>query len=174
MAYRVIEKICYNLVSLSVISMVIKGVFAARGCPYRWVPYGDSCYLGLDGSMEGHWSAAVTQCNLHNAYIMVPSSDWETRFILNSFQLHDDLIGVWINCNDEQVEGDWNCYENGNPTEYRKWDYDQPDDDTRSSDQDYAMMITKGNTDSLGRWRDLHNEFSQYIVCERPRQARCG
>ena len=53
MAYRVIEKICYSLVSLSVISMVIKGVFAARGCLSGWVPFGDSCYLGLDGSMEG-------------------------------------------------------------------------------------------------------------------------
>ena len=80
-----------------IIVMVIKGVFAARGCPDGWVPYAESCYLGLDGCMEGNRSTAVMQCDRNNASIMLPSSDWENEFIFRSFQHHGYPVGVWIN-----------------------------------------------------------------------------
>ena len=166
------------VVALSVIIMVTKGVFAARGCPYGWVPYAESCYLGLDGSMEGNWATAVMQCDRNNASIMVPSSDWENKFIFSSFQHHGDSFGVWINCNDAEVEGEWNCIEDGKyPNEYRKWEPDQPDDEKQSVDQDYGFMITrdyKNNQDILGYWGDVHATYETFIVCERRRQARCG
>ncbi|XP_071791671.1 asialoglycoprotein receptor 1-like [Asterias amurensis] len=157
--------------------MVIKGVFAARGCPYGWVPYAESCYLGLDGSMEGDWSTAVIQCDRNNASIMLPSSDWENEFIFRSFQHHGSPVGVWINCNDAVVEGDWNCYEDGKyPTEYRKWRPTQPDDEAWPMSQDYAYMLTRVLTDpnELGFWGDVNNGVLIFIVCERPRQARCS
>ncbi|XP_071798833.1 asialoglycoprotein receptor 2-like [Asterias amurensis] len=159
--------------------MVTKGVFAARGCPYGWVPYAESCYLGLDGSMEGDWSTAVMQCDRNNASIMLPSSDWENKYIFSSFQHHGDLKGVWINCNDAEVEGEWNCNEDGKyPTEYRKWEPDQPDDEKWQGEQDYGFMITrdyKNNPDILGFWGDVDpTRNKMFIVCERRRQARCG
>ncbi|XP_033637913.1 asialoglycoprotein receptor 1-like [Asterias rubens] len=160
--------------------MVTKGVFAARGCPYGWVPYAESCYLGLDGSMEGDWSTAVMQCDRNNASIMVPSSDWENKYILTSFQHHGSLKGVWIDCNDAKVEGEWNCYEDGKyPTEYRKWEPDQPDDEKWPADDDYGFMITRTyhgkNPEVLGYWGDADATHpDKFIVCERRRQARCG
>ena len=187
MACRVIAATYYTLVSLTVI-MVIKGVFAARGCPYGWVPYADSCYLGLDGSMKGDWTTALMQCDRNNASIMLPSSDGENEFIFTSFQHHGYLEGVWINCNDAEVEGDWNCIENGlNPTKYRKWGPNQPDDEKWPSDHDYdydygydhdyGYMLTRDiqkNPDILGYWGDAMATSEMFIVCERPRQARCG
>ncbi|XP_033637916.1 asialoglycoprotein receptor 1-like [Asterias rubens] len=160
--------------------MVTKGVFAARGCPYGWVPYAESCYLGLDGSMEGDWSTAVMQCDRNNASIMVPSSDWENKYILTSFQHHGSLKGVWIDCNDAKVEGEWNCYEDGKyPTEYRKWEPDQPDDEKWPADDDYGFMITRAyhgkNPEVLGYWGDADaTHTDKFIVCERRRHARCG
>ncbi|XP_071798824.1 C-type lectin domain family 17, member A-like [Asterias amurensis] len=157
--------------------MVTKGVFAARGCPYGWVPYAESCYFGLDGSMEGNWATAVMQCDRNNASIMFPSSDWENKFIFSSFQHHGDLLGVWINCNDAEVEGEWNCNEDGKPTEYRKWEPNQPDDEKHLGDQDYGFMISrdyKNNPYILGYWGDLSATREMFIVCERRRQARCG
>ncbi|XP_071798852.1 asialoglycoprotein receptor 1-like [Asterias amurensis] len=165
-----------SVVALSVIGMVIKGVFAGRGCPYGWVPYVESCYLGLDGSLEGDWTTAVMECDRNNAYIMVPSSEGENGFLLNSFQHHGDLRGVWINCNDAEVEGEWNCIENGKYlTEYRKWEPDQPDDDQWDANQDYGFMVTHvyddKNPDILGFWGDMAKGRPMFIVCERPRQV---
>ncbi|XP_033637842.1 asialoglycoprotein receptor 1-like [Asterias rubens] len=178
MAHLVIATIHHKLVSLFVIIIMAKGVFAPRGCPYGWVPYAESCYLGLDGSMKGDWTTAVMHCDRNNASLMLPTSDWENKFIFTTFQHHGDPIGVWINCNDAEVEGEWNCIEDGKfPTEYRKWDPEQPDDDIRSTDQDYGFMITlnyKNNPDVLGYWGDVDIDKPLFIVCERPRQARCG
>ena len=104
--------------------------------------------------MEGDWSTAVMQWGRKNASLMVPSSDWEIKFITTSFQHHGNLKGVWINCYDAQVEGDWNCNEGGtNPTDYLEWEPDQPDDEKHLTDQDYGFMITrdyKNNPDILG------------------------
>ena len=165
-------------VSLSVVNMVTRGVFAARGCPNGWVPYAESCYLGLDGSMEGNWFTAVMQCDRNNASVMVPSSDWENKFIFNSFQQHGDLFGAWINCNEAEVEGDWKCYEGDKHlTEYRKWEPDQPDGYKQRGDQDYAFMITrnyKNRPGVLGFWGDTWDYEQFFIICERPRKARCG
>ena len=158
--------------------IMVTKAFAARGCPEGWVPYADSCYLGLDGSMKGNWSIAVKKCDQNNASIMVPSSDGENEFIFTSFQHHEDLYGVWINCNDIEVEGEWNCYEDGKyPTEYRKWEPNQPDDNEKPGDQDYGFMLTKdykNNPDILGYWGDTWgNENQMFVICERLRQARC-
>ncbi|XP_071798850.1 asialoglycoprotein receptor 2-like [Asterias amurensis] len=173
MACRVIAA-TFNIVSFTVI-MVSNGLFAARGCPYGWVPFADSCYLGLDGSMKGYWSTAVMQCDRNNASIMVPSSDGENEFIFNSFQQHGYLKGVWINCNDAEVEGEWNCNEDVKyPTEYRKWAQNQPDDEKHVGDQDYGFMIIrdyKNNPDMLGHWGDVWKDYDMFIVCERPRQV---
>ncbi len=178
MVCRVIATTYYMLVSLTLIIMVAKGGIAARGCPGGWVAYSDSCYLGLDGSMKGDWSTAVMQCDRNNASLMVPSSDGENEFIFTSFQPHGNLLGIWINCNDAQVEGEWNCYEDGKkPTEYRKWEPDQPDDDKWSKDQDYGFMITSDYKDSpyiLGYWGDLYKYSELFIACERPHQFSCG
>ena len=164
---------------LTVIIMVTRGVFAARGCPYGWVPYAESCYLGLDGSMEGNWITAVMQCDRNNASIMLPSSDWENKFIFTSFQHNgNQLDGVWINCNDAEVEGEWNCNEDGkDPTEYRKWEPDQPDSEGWHHDQDSGFMITrdfKSNPGILGYWGESEPRAAMFIVCERRRQDRCG
>ena len=66
------------VVAISVIIMVIKGV---------------SCYLGLDGSIEGDWSTAVMQCDRNNASLMAPSSDWENKFIY-SYLLHFSTMEI--------------------------------------------------------------------------------
>ncbi|XP_071791133.1 uncharacterized protein [Asterias amurensis] len=159
--------------------MVTKGVFAARRCPDGWVPYAESCYLGLDGSMKGDWTTAVMQCDQNNASIMVPSSDGENDFIDHSFQRHDQSsFGVWINCNDAEVEGEWNCYEDGqNPTEYRKWEPNQPDDDRKQGDQDYGFMITSVYSTKLdtviGSWGDAWEVSVFFVICERPQQGNC-
>ena len=176
MALQLIVKSGNMLVSLVVLVFVTKGVFAARGCPDGWVPFAHSCYLGLDGSMKGNWTNATMQCDRNNASIMVPSSDWENAFINNSLPYSANSLSVWINCNDAEVEGEWNCYEGGKyPTGYRKW---VPDAQRPSFGRNYGAMITRVRPVSpvhqVGYWRKAREVAILFVVCERPRDARRG
>ena len=64
---------------------------------------------------------------------------------------------TWIGGSDARHEGNWE-WTDGSTWDYEYWLSDQPD----GGSQDSLAMDT---SDSYGRWRDLPESDSKYILC---------
>ena len=64
---------------------------------------------------------------------------------------------TWIGGSDAQHEGTWE-WTDGSTWDYENWLSDQPDGGSQNS-------LAMDTTGSYGRWRDLSESESKYILC---------
>ena len=83
-------------------------------CPESWHYWGTSCYM-VTGTKFA-WSEARDECRNMGGVLAVPSSDQEHDVIVN---LMLENTNVWIDCNDLEVEGTWECKEGNVEVSYR-------------------------------------------------------
>ena len=69
-------------------------------CPESWHYWGNSCYKITETALT--WSDAIDECKNLGGVLAAPSSDQENDFIVN---LMPENSVVWIDCNDQEVEG---------------------------------------------------------------------
>ena len=84
-------------------------------CPTSWHHWGTSCYRVTEASFP--WASARDECRKSGGILAVPGSTQENDFIVT---LVPD--SVWIDCNDIEKDGVWDCNENGTVVSYRNWD----------------------------------------------------
>ena len=70
-------------------------------CPPSWSHWGDNCYKVTE---RIKWVTANEECIKMRSVFVVPQSEEEDNYLVSRFDTH-----FWINCNDRQSEGMWNC-----------------------------------------------------------------
>ena len=109
-------------------------------CPSGWETWGGSCYKLLEETMN--WQEGISKCQETGGEMVAPSSVEENNYIFSKTTNH-----IWINCNDLETEGQWDCTpDNGG---YRNWIAGEPvfgDTD----DEDCVELPPHGG----GKWSD--------------------
>ena len=121
-------------------------------CPFGWESWGGSCYKLLDGTMT--WHEGGLKCLEMGGEMVAPSSSDENNYILSKTDFR-----VWINCNDLEMEGQWNCtVDNGG---YKNWytRYGEPGGGTR---ENCAML----EFDKDGGWLDVRCSQLYSTICK--------
>ena len=134
------------------------GLFAGRagaercgGCPAPWRPWGvGGCYR-LTAGMP--WAEASEACRRMGAAMAVPGSLVENDFIV-SIGRGEDFEGVYIDCQDREVEGRWQC---GNFTHW------SPGEPNSKGDEDCAAIVVNSNE----MWLDVPCDYSFPAICRR-------
>ncbi|XP_071788238.1 perlucin-like protein [Asterias amurensis] len=86
-------------------------------CPFGWESWGGSCYKLIEEQMT--WHEGRLKCQEMGGDMVAPSSSEENNHMDKLRKSKYDLF-VWINCNDLEMEGQWDCApDNGG---YRNWD----------------------------------------------------
>ncbi|XP_033635551.1 alpha-N-acetylgalactosamine-specific lectin-like [Asterias rubens] len=125
-------------------------------CPESWHYWGNSCYMITETTFT--WADAKDECRNLGGVLGVPSSDQENEFIL---QLVKHKEPVWLDCNDQEVEGNWKCREGNVEVAYRNWYSTEPNN--QEGDEDCAAL-NKG----LGNENQWHDGS-----CSREERALC-
>ena len=127
---------------------------ARAGCPSRWRQWGNSCYLRPSNGVE--WSKARKKCERLGGVLAAPRSVEEENFIKTL------VVGIeraWIDCNDQAVEGTWECKEGGVEVSYTNWYPGQPNEFGGLS-EDCAAFDTDG-------YHDFPCDREFPVVCKR-------
>ncbi|XP_022107983.1 C-type lectin domain family 4 member E-like [Acanthaster planci] len=85
--------------------------------------------------------------------LVMPQSQEETEFLLNL------IYYFWINCNDIEVEGSWECKDGTTDVKYRNWRAGEPG--FSGIWEDCAATDKKG-------WNDVPCSDLSPVICERP------
>ena len=113
-------------------------------CPASWHHWGNSCYRLTDSSF--HWSSARDECIKLGGILAVPRSLEENDLIVT---LIPDGKNAWIDCNDLETEGIWECREGNMEVTYRNWDDGQP-----NNNQQHCAYISR-YWGSQHQWHDI-------------------
>ena len=103
-------------------------------CPASWHHWGNSCYRVTDSSFP--WSSARDECIKFGGILAVPRSLEENDFIVT---LIPDGKNSWIDCNDLETEGIWECREGNMEVTYRNWDDGEPN----NLQQEHCAVISR-------------------------------
>ena len=126
-------------------------------CPASWHHWGNSCYMVTDSSFP--WSSARDECIKFGGILAVPRSLEENDFIAT---LIPDGKNAWIDCNDLETEGIWECREANMEVTYRNWGNGQPNN---RYDQEHCAYISR-YWGSRRQWYDEHCDTNHLAVCK--------
>ncbi|XP_071804864.1 C-type lectin lectoxin-Thr1-like [Asterias amurensis] len=122
-------------------------------CPFGGESWRGSCYKLLNETLS--WHAGRLKCKNMGGEMVMPSSSEENTYIVD--QTAEPL---WINCNDFEMERQWDCAsENGG---YLNWNRDEPNGGTDENCVELMAGIWWGR----GTWNDndCSNEFQ--VICK--------
>ena len=149
-----IENCCFGQVA-SRDQQCLTFMYENPSCPKSWHYWGNSCYKITETTFT--WADANDECRQLGGVLALPSSDQENNFIANTFQ---NVEHCWIDCNDLDVEGSWECREGNVDITYRNWYAGEPNN---SGDEDCAVLSRIG-----GNKREWHD-----VKCSRAERALC-
>jgi hypothetical protein len=119
---------------------------------------GNSLYTIVVGPS---WNTAEENALAKGGHLATIEDEPENQFLISAYAGVDTGTGLWIGLTDQAQEGNFQ-WSSGSNSEFRKWDYSQPDNSTYFSvlGQDYAYIAAKGNAGSntQGYWDDSTNE----------------
>ena len=130
-------------------------------CPESWHHWGDSCYRITDSNVL--WSNAGDECGKLDGVLAAPSSSQENNVILDLIENNEE---VWIDCNDLEVEGTWECKEGNVEVSYRNGGDGEPNNYLGN---EHCALISKmyGNR---RQWLDGTCDMRYSAVCKVPRK----
>ena len=149
---------------IQVVAVQSQGCYTfVDSCPASWHHWGNSCYRVTDSSFP--WSSARDECIKLAGILAVPRSLEENDFIVT---LIPDGKNAWINCNDLDTEGIWECREGNMEVSYRNWDVSnvwfyyghQPDEGYQK-----CVCISR-EWGSRRQWHDYYCNTNQLAVCK--------
>ena len=149
-----LDSCCFGVVA-SVDQRCYTFAYNDSSCPESWHYWGNSCYKITE--MIFSWEDAKDECRNLGGVLATPSSDQENEFITQLL-----AVGmVWIDCNDKDVEGIWECREGNAEVAYRNWYDGEPNND---GDEDCAVVSIWNNK---RQWHDLSCiHRSERAVCK--------
>ncbi|XP_038069075.1 ladderlectin-like [Patiria miniata] len=113
-------------------------VASIRGaCPPAWIQWGDKCYKAIIKPLT--WDEAKHECIEMGSVLVMPQSQAETAFLLENL-----LSFYWIDCNDQQVEGEWVCQDGTTDVEYREWRVETGEPNNSKGREDCAAADKSG------------------------------
>ncbi|XP_033627342.1 C-type lectin domain family 4 member M-like [Asterias rubens] len=125
-------------------------------CPSAWTLWDGNCYKATPDELD--WFGARAQCEgIIGGKMATPKSLQESLFMGTL------ALNVWINCNDIQQEGTWNCTDGVTEIPYRNWFDNEPNNDGEGEDCVF-MPNDKGN------WLDVPCDGPLKTVCKQPIQ----
>ena len=84
------------------------------------------------------WHEGRLKCQEMGGEMVVPSSSEETNYLLSKLE-----NGMWINCNDLEIEGQWDCTpDNGG---YMNWNKEEPNGETIENCAELETLSPWGN-----------------------------
>ncbi|XP_071798051.1 perlucin-like protein [Asterias amurensis] len=120
-------------------------------CPFGWESWGGSCYKLLEERLN--WQDGRLKCLEMGGEMVAPSSSEENNYILSK-----TIDAMWINCNDLENEGQWDCAsDNGG---YMNWYLIQPNGGTREN------CIVLAVTPKRGEWHDYPCSWLYQVICK--------
>ncbi|XP_071809836.1 perlucin-like protein [Asterias amurensis] len=119
-------------------------------CQLGWESWGGSCYKLLEERMT--WHEGRFKCQEMGGEMVAPSSLEENNYI------HSKTISyMWINCNDIDNEGQWDCApDNGG---YRNWYENKPQGGTG---QNCAELGSSWGS----KWSDYLCSAKGHVICK--------
>lgn len=127
-------------------------------CPEPWHHWGSSCYMITESTRS--WLKAREECINLGGVLAVPSSIQENDFIV---ELIPENEAVWIDCNDREVEGTWECQEDNVKVTYSNWGIGEPNDDMRGED---CAVISMMPVNVKRKWNDTKCNLDHRAVCK--------
>ncbi|XP_071804779.1 C-type lectin-like [Asterias amurensis] len=120
-------------------------------CPFGWESWGGSCYKLLEETMT--WHEGRLKCQEMGGEVVLPSSFKENNYILSK------SIGncILINCNDLEIEGQWDCTPNNGG--YMNWNGNEP-----SSVSWENCVVLKSSWS--GKWNDAPCSHKCHVICK--------
>ena len=120
-------------------------------CPFGWESWGGSCYKPLEEQLT--WQEGRLKCQDIGGEMVAPSSSEENNYILSKTIVH-----VWINCNDLDNEGRWECTsDNGG---YMNWN--TPVEPNGGTGENCAKLQSRLG----GNWVDQGCSFTVHVICK--------
>lgn len=120
------------------------------------------CYQ-LTTSTSLTWFAAATACEQQSAYLAVPRSESEARWVHEMFFVRypyaTTVANVWLGINDISTEGDWQPTDGGGELDFLYWSANEPNN--AGGLQNCVAMSTRGTA----MWSDN--------ACSTPSQGLC-
>lgn len=141
-------------------------------CPADFVYVRGGCYQITAPSPLLSWPDAVAACDDQSAYLAVPRSQSETRWLFEIFSILGQISALpngpwqalWLGINDVTKENTWQAVDGGVASlSFTNWIYAQPDnwDGVDLSFENCGAMIVQ----NLGMWADFQ--------CSKPLQGLC-
>ncbi|XP_033639037.1 perlucin-like protein [Asterias rubens] len=124
-------------------------------CPESWHHWGDSCYRITDSNVL--WSNARDECGKLDGVLAAPSSSQENEFIVSLIPAGGY---VWIDCNDIEEEGRWECREGGIQVSYRNWYSTEPNN---VGEEDCAII---SRAVGIAEWHDVGCNWVCRVACK--------
>ncbi|XP_071799055.1 snaclec crotocetin-like [Asterias amurensis] len=115
-------------------------------CPFGWESWGGSCYKLLEALMT--WQDGRLKCQEMGGEMVAPSSSEENNFILSK-----TISYMWINCNDLENEGQWDCTPDSGG--YMNWGLSGPYGGTSEN----CVAIS-------GSWQDHPCSHTHQVICK--------
>lgn len=154
--------ICNVLYTVSSVTVV---------CPADFVYVRGGCYQITAPSALLSWPEAVAACEVQNAYLAVPRSVPELRWLFEIFSVRGLFSaipggpwqGMWIGINDISKEALWQPVDGGAALSFTNWISGQPNnwDYVDNCFEHCGALVVQ----SLGAWADYS--------CSKPLQALC-
>ena len=125
-------------------------------CPFGWESWGGSCYKLLEGTMT--WHEGRLKCLEIGGEMVAPSSLEENNYILSKTSGR-----MWINCNDLEIEGQWDCIsDNGG---YRNWYTSEMRTEPDGGIGQNCAQLLKSQF-LAGKWIDHECSNKYHVICK--------
>ncbi|XP_033645233.1 galactose-specific lectin nattectin-like, partial [Asterias rubens] len=125
-------------------------IIASSSCPPTWKQSGGNCYKTTKPLT---WFQAKEECAQMGGFMTAPHSKSDLQF-LQTFEWY-----FWINCNDLQKEGEWECKDGTTVVNYLEWGEGQPSNYRGSEHCAEARPSTQG-------WNDISCYVSKPAICK--------
>lgn len=135
-------------------------------CPADFVYVRGGCYQITAPSALLSWPEAVAACEDQSAYLAVPRSAVETRWLFEIFSILGQItpgqsMSIWLGMNDVTKETAWQPVDGGAALSFTDWIYGQPNNWDGVSMENCGAFIVQAQ----GKWADYS--------CNKPLQALC-
>ncbi|XP_071797950.1 hepatic lectin-like [Asterias amurensis] len=125
-------------------------------CPPTWIQWKDKCFKATKGKLT--WFQAHDECSKMGGVMAMPNSTEDTQQLLSITQNQH----FWIDCNDLEEQGVWECKEGETAIYYRNWADGEPNND-KGTLEDCAKYAT-----SREGWNDVPCSGLLLTVCKKP------